>query len=68
VNSLADVKGKKFMAVKKSSFGGWQRLLPQMMPLPLRSIAVKLTTISIDNGQAGARPAGDPVRSRQATD
>ncbi len=24
VNSLADVKGKKFMAVKKSSFGGWQ--------------------------------------------
>jgi len=24
VNTLADVKGKKFMAVKKSSFGGWQ--------------------------------------------
>lgn len=24
VNSLADVKGKKFMAVQKSSFGGWQ--------------------------------------------
>jgi len=24
VKTLADVKGKKFMAVKKSSFGGWQ--------------------------------------------
>ncbi len=24
INSLADVKGKTFMAVKKSSFGGWQ--------------------------------------------
>jgi len=24
INSLADLKGKKFMAVKKSSFGGWQ--------------------------------------------
>jgi two-component system sensor histidine kinase TtrS len=24
INTLADVKGKRFMAVKKSSFGGWQ--------------------------------------------
>ncbi len=24
INSLADIKGKKFMAVKESSFGGWQ--------------------------------------------
>jgi len=24
VNNLTDIKGKKFMAVKKSSFGGWQ--------------------------------------------
>ncbi|MDX2506972.1 MAG: phosphate/phosphite/phosphonate ABC transporter substrate-binding protein [Gammaproteobacteria bacterium] len=24
INSLADIKGKNFMAVKKSSFGGWQ--------------------------------------------
>lgn len=24
INSLSDLKGKKFMAVKKSSFGGWQ--------------------------------------------
>ncbi len=24
INSLADLKGKSFMAVKKSSFGGWQ--------------------------------------------
>lgn len=24
INSLADLKGKKFIAVKKSSFGGWQ--------------------------------------------
>ena len=24
INSLADVRGKRFMAVKKSSFGGWQ--------------------------------------------
>ncbi len=24
INSMADLKGKKFMAVKKSSFGGWQ--------------------------------------------
>ena len=24
INSLADIKGKKFMGVKKSSFGGWQ--------------------------------------------
>ncbi len=24
INTLADLKGKKFMAVKKSSFGGWQ--------------------------------------------
>ncbi len=24
INSLADIKGKKFAAVKKSSFGGWQ--------------------------------------------
>lgn len=24
INSLADLKGKRFMAVKKSSFGGWQ--------------------------------------------
>jgi len=24
INSLADLKGKNFMAVKKSSFGGWQ--------------------------------------------
>jgi twitching motility protein PilJ len=24
INSLADIKGKKFMAVKGSSFGGWQ--------------------------------------------
>ena len=24
INALADLKGKKFMAVKKSSFGGWQ--------------------------------------------
>ncbi len=24
INNLADIKGKKFMAVKKSSFGGWQ--------------------------------------------
>ena len=27
VNSLADIKGKKFMAVKKTSFGGWQMAL-----------------------------------------
>lgn len=24
INTLADIKGKKFMAVKESSFGGWQ--------------------------------------------
>lgn len=24
INNLSDIKGKKFMAVKKSSFGGWQ--------------------------------------------
>lgn len=24
INSMADIKGKKFMAVKESSFGGWQ--------------------------------------------
>lgn len=24
INTLADIKGKKFMGVKKSSFGGWQ--------------------------------------------
>ena len=29
INSMADIKGKKFMAVKKSSFGGWQMALKE---------------------------------------
>ncbi|WP_456473321.1 phosphate/phosphite/phosphonate ABC transporter substrate-binding protein [Desulfolithobacter sp.] len=31
VNTLADIKGKKFMAVKKSSFGGWQMAYKELL-------------------------------------
>ncbi|HID97756.1 MAG TPA: transporter substrate-binding domain-containing protein [Thermodesulfobacteriaceae bacterium] len=31
VNSLEDIKGKKFMAVKKSCFGGWQMALKEFV-------------------------------------
>lgn len=31
INSLADLKGKTFMAVKKSSFGGWQMAYKEML-------------------------------------
>ena len=31
INSIADLKGKSFMAVKKSSFGGWQMALKEML-------------------------------------
>ncbi len=31
INSLADIKGKNFMAVKKSSFGGWQMALKEFL-------------------------------------
>jgi twitching motility protein PilJ len=31
INSLTDLKGKGFMAVKKSSFGGWQMALKEML-------------------------------------
>jgi len=31
INSLSDLKGKSFMAVKKSSFGGWQMAYKEMV-------------------------------------
>ncbi len=31
ITSLADIKGKRFMAVKKSSFGGWQMALKEFL-------------------------------------
>ncbi len=31
INSLADIKGKTFMAVKKSSFGGWQMAYKELL-------------------------------------
>lgn len=31
INSLADVKGKRFMAVKETSFGGWQMAYKEFM-------------------------------------
>lgn len=31
INSMADLKGKSFMAVKKSSFGGWQMALKEIL-------------------------------------
>ena len=31
INSIADLKGKSFMAVAKSSFGGWQMALKEML-------------------------------------
>lgn len=31
INSLADLKGKTFMAVKKSSFGGWQMAYKELL-------------------------------------
>ncbi len=31
INSLADTKGKKFMAVKESSFGGWQMAYKELL-------------------------------------
>jgi len=31
INSMADIKGKKFMAVKKSSFGGWQMAFKEFL-------------------------------------
>ncbi|MCU7806152.1 MAG: phosphate/phosphite/phosphonate ABC transporter substrate-binding protein [Candidatus Thiodiazotropha sp. (ex Lucinoma borealis)] len=31
INSLADIKGKKFMAVKDSSFGGWQMAYKELL-------------------------------------
>ncbi len=31
INSIADIKGKKFMAVKESSFGGWQMAYKEIL-------------------------------------
>ncbi len=31
INNLSDIKGKSFMAVKKSSFGGWQMAFKEFM-------------------------------------
>jgi phosphate/phosphite/phosphonate ABC transporter binding protein len=31
INSIADLKGKQFMAVKESSFGGWQMAYKEML-------------------------------------
>jgi len=31
INSLADIRGKTFMAVKKSSFGGWQMAYKELL-------------------------------------
>jgi twitching motility protein PilJ len=31
INSIADLKGKSFMAVKKSSFGGWQMAYKELL-------------------------------------
>ncbi len=42
VNTLDDIKGKKFMAVKKSSFGGWQMAYKELLDAgidPLKDFA-----------------------------
>jgi twitching motility protein PilJ len=39
VNSLVDLKGKTFMAVKKTSFGGWQMAYKEMLDAGLDPMA-----------------------------
>ena len=42
INALADIKGKKFMAVKESSFGGWQMAYKEFLDKginPMRDFA-----------------------------
>ncbi len=42
INSITDLKGKNFMAVKKSSFGGWQMAYKEMLDAginPLKDFA-----------------------------
>lgn len=78
INSLADIKGKNFMAVKGSSFGGWQMAYKAFLDQgidPMRDFAsVQFggkhdnVVFAVQNGEADAGTVRTDTLERMAAD
>ena len=75
INNLADLKGKTFMAVKKSSFGGWQMAYKELkdagiMPSDFEELSFAGShdnvVLAVDNGDVAAGTVRTDTLERMA--
>jgi twitching motility protein PilJ len=76
INSISDLKGKKFMAVKESSFGGWQMAYKELLDNglnPLQDVASLQfggkhdnVVLAIQNGEVDAGTVRTDTLERMA--
>jgi twitching motility protein PilJ len=76
INSIADLKGKKFMAVKESSFGGWQMAYKEILDQgvdPMKDVASLQfggkhdnVVLAVQNGEVDAGTVRTDTMERMA--